>query len=527
MQGRPVARLHHNGRMNPPGRLPALLLLLAAAPAACGSPRVPAPPPDPLLEGAAHPYRAGHAALRDAWEDLPREERIGRLLAGLRSPDPAVALFAARALPPECLSLEELRLQCDLLAARPGDVLLCEGGRSLGSPDAPRLLEAAVKQGLEAEEESLRDLHRVMGPDHIPGLVALLEAAKRSTCRDLLWLLALLADNTDLHRDEVARGLLYARAAALAELEGRAPPRLADFAAARADGPTLDLLEAAAAPGGPLEAHAFRLPRAWIARCRGETESPERRGPEAFTPAAARERIAALRAAGPPAEEDGSRERFEEEAPLLEAAAPEETEALLAAWAAAGDEGAVELLRRLGAPRGWRLREEEGPSPPPEERLRRALEEDPSPGEVARLGLLGGPALPVLRRLRDERHRGLRWAATAGLAIAGDGAAREEFLALLADDRTFLYDPWWGDPVGLALNGDPAALAHWRSRVGSNCCLWGCAAAVLRAWYPTLPCEVRVGDFDGTAARAAAWWERWGHRLRWSRLADGWVPVEE
>ena len=34
-------------------------------------------------------------------------------------------------------------------------------------------------------------------------------------------------------------------------------------------------------------------------------------------------------------------------------------------------------------------------------------------------------------------------------------------------------------------------------------------------------------DDDGTAARAAAWWEKWKDRLRWSRLADGRVPVEE
>ena len=145
---------------------------------------------------------------------------------------------------------------------------------------------------------------------------------------------------------------------------------------------------------------------------------------------------------------------------------------------------------------------------------------------TAGLGLIGPRAIPALRRIRDARSRGLYWPATAGLAIAGDAAARTDFLGLLGDDRTFLYDRSF-DEIGFTLNGDPEALAHWRSRVGSNCCLWNYAAAALRRWYPTMPAEQRVGDFDGEAARAAAWWEKWKDRLRWSRLADGWVPVAD
>ncbi len=507
--------------MRLPGALPTLLLAISVAGCAAGTASAPAPaPPAAVL-------------LPADLDDLPREERIPLLIAGLRSKDPATAFACARDLPPECLSLEELRLQCDLLVTHPEIALDpgCEGYRSLGSADVLRLLRTVAEHGTETGESSLQGLHRMMGPDQIPGLVELLEPAQGSTFHQLLWLLTLLADNSDRHADDVARGLLYARAAMIAAVADREPPRLADFADARADRTTLALLEAAAAQGGPLDGYAFRLPRAWIARLRGEAEPPETEGPEPLSPSQARERIAALLAAGPPAPGDESWEGIARLAPLFEVAAPAETEGLLNAWKNAPtdfEEGWVATsLGRLRAPPGWRDREEgwDGGGTP-EERLRAASEGEPAAVAVARLGLLGAPALPVLRALRADRARELYWPATAGLAIAGDGKARREFLAFLAEDRTYVYDGFFGDPVLLGLAGDPEALAHWRSRVGANCCLWNNADRVLRAWYPTMPCDQRIGDHDGTAARAAAWWERWKDRLRWSRLADGWVPVE-
>jgi hypothetical protein len=502
-------------------RLPPLLLALLAA--GCVSSQAPQP---------AAPRAAPEEPPAPA--PSPEEENFRARIASLRSPDPAVAFAAALSLPPEHLSLEEIRLQCDLLATRP-EVALdpgCEGYRSLGSPDVLRLLRAVVESGEEPGETTLQGLHRMMGAEQIPGLVELLEPAEGSVFRQLLWTLDLLAHNSDRHADDVARGLLFARAAMIAAVAGRDPPRLADFAGARADGATLALLEAAAAPGGPLEGYVFPLPRAWIARLRGEAEAPEGRGPEAFSPSGARAAIAALLAAGPPGEVDDAWAGILRDSPLLEAAAPAEMEGLLEAWRNAPtgfEEGWVALaLARLRAPRGWRDREDwPDAGATAEDRLRAALEGEPAGEAVARLGLLGPPALPVLRRLRDERSRGLFWPATAGLATAGDAAARREFLAFLAEDRTYVYDGFFGDPILLSLAGDPEALAHWRSRVGANCCLWNNAHRVLRAWYPTMPCEVRIGDHDGTAARAAAWWARWKDRLRWSRLADGWVPVEE
>jgi hypothetical protein len=160
---------------------------------------------------------------------------------------------------------------------------------------------------------------------------------------------------------------------------------------------------------------------------------------------------------------------------------------------------------------------------PGESLLLLAEEGDFPEDRIGRLGLLGEASRPILDKYRRERHLGLYWPATAGLAIAGDGAAREEFLALLREDRIGIWDEGF-DPVAFSLNGDPEALGYWRSRVGSNCCLWNYADIVLRRWYPTMPAGLRVGDPDGMEERCRLWWERWKDRLRWSRLADGWVP---
>jgi hypothetical protein len=101
--------------------------------------------------------------------------------------------------------------------------------------------------------------------------------------------------------------------------------------------------------------------------------------------------------------------------------------------------------------------------------------------------------------------------------MAGDPGAREEFLSLLVEDRIGLWDEWF-DPVACTLNGDPEALAYWRSRLGANCCLAQYAGRALGLWYPTMP---------RSEPEMLPWWERRKDRLRWSLLADGWVPAAE
>jgi len=453
--------------------------------------------------------------------------------ADLRSPDPETALAAAMELEPESLDLEEIRIQARLLAEHPEEVLagpgegscfLCEGGRSIGSPEVLRLLEVAVTRSVPVEEPSIQDLHRVMVPDHIPGLVALLEPAEGNLWRYLLWMLRLLADNTDRHRETVAGALLYARSNWVAEVEGRPWPRLADlrFPGDGPDTPAAFLqrfhgLLRGHDPGGWNE----QFPWDWWRRWEGTAEKPDEAGVEAFTPEAARSRLETLARGSPPDDEEW--DRFREEAPLLEAAAPEAMDALLDRWKdAGGDHGRWirEMREQRGRPPGEADRAEA-------EDVLAAIGKGEYPGNrVALLGLLGGRGRTVLERYRRERHHGLLWPATAGLAIAGDAGARSEFLAFLRGDRTFVYDAVF-DPVGFTLNGDPEALAHWRSRVGSNCCLWFFAWEALRRWYPTMPAENRAGDPDGAAERARQWWERWKDRLAWSRIAGGWVPVAE
>lgn len=453
------------------------------------------------------------------------------------SPDPERAPAAARGFGPWHLSLEEIRRQTAILVLHPYDVIAppgsgaCfagDGAYCLGSPDLIPLLEALVAgDGRLLDEHSLQDLHRRALPGHIPDLVRLLEPATGDLYRHLLWLIRRLADNTDQHREAVAGVLLYARAALLAEADGKPLPHLADIRF----------------PGtGPATAEAFRLrydallgaremeyreefPQAWLDRWKRQEagEPPPEETPalevEAFTAAEAAARARELASRAPDTwREDGV--ALDHILPLIEVAAPEAFEELLRAWTGPDD---VDLRTQ----REW---ERHGRRPDPAreaEALLDAIErgEDPA-GPVAHVGLLGDRGRPALERVRRARHLGLYWPATAGLAISGDAAARSEFLAFLREDRIAVYDTDWDD-VGFTLNGDPEALEHWRSRLDANCCLRFCADQALRRWYPTMPRGNTVADTDDAVRRARAWWNRWKDRFRWSRLADGWVPVAE
>jgi len=137
------------------------------------------------------------------------------------------------------------------------------------------------------------------------------------------------------------------------------------------------------------------------------------------------------------------------------------------------------------------------------------------------LGLLHDPrAEQVLRRYRTERHHGLYWEATAGLALAGDAHARAEFLAFLEDGRTWMLDDL---PEGvLTLAGDRDVARLWIAGLDTNCCLQFHALCALRGAYPTLPYENEFGLTLG--APVTTWWAEGLHRAPvWSRLLLGWV----
>jgi len=288
-------------------------------------------------------------------------------------------------------------------------------------------------------------------------------------------------------------------------------------------------------------------PHAWMRRRRGEIEwQSEWDEREAFSPSDARARIAEIVASGPPKEDDDAWDAVEGQLPLLDAAAPEMIDELVSMMARSNDDvydedWIADVQARRRTPRGasdrllvwdeyhdaWSLDQVlEAVDAGRLDEESDARDQSDAEFLVVRLGLLGERAVASLRRLRDDRARKLYWAATAGLAIAGDTDAREECLALLGDDRTFFYDGCVGDRVLLGLNGDADALSYWRSRIGTNCCLWFHADQMLsHGWYPTMPSDNR-GDDIGAVAHAAAWWARWKGSLRWSRIADGWVPVK-
>jgi hypothetical protein len=541
----------------------------------CASPAAPVPPAptsrpvpvDPDLAAAADPDSPDHEAGLERWEEAPWEAQCDRLRTALRSADPKAALFAAEALGPEYLSLEEIHLQADILVRHPEEVLCppgekgdvrCPGGRSLGSPDILRLLDAVVSRGgVPASEDSFRDLHRITIQDHLPGLAALLERARGETFGEILWMSCLLADNTDRHHAVVEGTLHYVRAVLLAEAEGRPIPARSEVAVPSAPGPIPESLRVLMRDGwagkDPRLAEAFPVPKSWLARWMlslgrkagdlglGPLEDeeqarwpPDATGdgvPDAFSPDEARRTAERLALSPPPSDEDGSL-KVMRSLPLLEAACPEAVKALLRRWeeTAPGDGRWPAMLEHLHG-----AEEALGGAtflitPVLVEKDKMEARGGPGLGPNALILRKPGPdTRELLEKCRRERHHGLYWPATADLAILGDAAARAEFLAMLREDRIGILDLGYRSiPVTFTLNGDPEALAYWRSRVGSNCCLWFYAEEALGRWYPTMPtAESRVGDPDGNEERVRLWWEKWKDRLRWSRLADGWVPAAE
>jgi hypothetical protein len=145
---------------------------------------------------------------------------------------------------------------------------------------------------------------------------------------------------------------------------------------------------------------------------------------------------------------------------------------------------------------------------------------------LARLGLAQDErAIAYLRALRKQRHRGEYWAATAGLALAGDAQAREEFGALMREGRTWLLDRLLDCHV-LTLGGRPEWVDFWLSRVNTNCCLSYIAMDVLTEMHPTFPvAHDGIVDYGQRGRFARKWLD--AHTFRPSRVLDGLIPVAE
>jgi len=147
---------------------------------------------------------------------------------------------------------------------------------------------------------------------------------------------------------------------------------------------------------------------------------------------------------------------------------------------------------------------------------------DAYPKEAYALGRIDDPrVVPFLRRLRDER-RG-RWSAVAGLALAGDEAARKEWRGLVRDGRMWiLYEL----PEGAAcLWGDPELVPLWIERIEGTCCVGNHALFAIRSTFPTVEFDDVPYSYPIIRRRIAAWFDRHRGSFRWSRILGGLVPV--
>jgi len=155
-----------------------------------------------------------------------------------------------------------------------------------------------------------------------------------------------------------------------------------------------------------------------------------------------------------------------------------------------------------------------------------AVSADSTRWRAARLGLAQDDrAIAYLRELREQRHHGQYWAATAGLALAGDAHARDEFGALMREGRIWLLDGL-ADGHILTLGGRPEWIDFWLSRINTNCCLSYIAISVLSEIYPTFPLEHDgIIDYASKERFARAWLN--AHAFRHSLLLDGLVPVSK
>lgn len=144
--------------------------------------------------------------------------------------------------------------------------------------------------------------------------------------------------------------------------------------------------------------------------------------------------------------------------------------------------------------------------------------------EIAWFGESRDPRLIARLRREREEHTGRYWPATAGLALAGDAAAKAELSGFLDDVRTAMLDPM-EEVLVVAMAADPANVEREISFLESNCCRGFFAIAYLGQRFPTLDWAYEMNLFPETAARVRAWYERHRGHFRWSRIARGLVPA--
>ena len=187
-----------------------------------------------------HRLAARDADAPSQWQDLSAEQRVGLLRDGLKSKDGKIAYLAARVLDPDCLSLEEVRLQATVLVSHAEWIRDPKTAgppwfkghlpMPIGSPDLPRLWKTATSvEDLPGAAEKLTYFHRALLPEHIPALVGRLEGAGPQVFLGLADTLRLVADYTDEHRAVAARGFLYTLERLRRERRKESRPRAEDL----------------------------------------------------------------------------------------------------------------------------------------------------------------------------------------------------------------------------------------------------------------------------------------------------------
>ena len=155
-----------------------------------------------------------------------------------------------------------------------------------------------------------------------------------------------------------------------------------------------------------------------------------------------------------------------------------------------------------------------------------AARKDPGAARGWKLASLGHTtdkrAITFLRELRSRRNLKQYWAATGGLAIAGDKQAAQEFGTLMREGRIWVLDRLDGGQV-LTMGRRKEWVEFWISRLNTNCCLSYIATSVLGEIYPTFRIEHAAIDYG----RKDRFFQEWiaAHDFRYSRILNGLVPV--
>ena len=147
-----------------------------------------------------------------------------------------------------------------------------------------------------------------------------------------------------------------------------------------------------------------------------------------------------------------------------------------------------------------------------------------APGRVPGLGRIHDARInALLHDLRDRRELGCHAWAVGELALQGDAAARAEMQQVCGDGRYGWIDD--ATPEALTLGFDLRMVPALVAELESNCCR---CVPIDMALLGMVGIEFRNGApwWVRTEAQAVrGWFQRFGVRLRWSRLAERWVVV--